>query len=409
MMETRHCRWPAGRLIAFSALDGPTDYRNGLVLRTVRTPAGIEVVLPARAIIRFEHAPADDVMCEGGAFAYRTADSNTDFRTLTQELRLAGRTEKLDWLIGGYYANEKLQVADNLSYGSDYDRYANCLVADNFALLTGQAGLLTPGSATCFNKTIASALLPAVGANAPALAAFAGVPIIIPGIGLVNFGAPPFGNNGFTNAALFLGVPGQHLLLGRAHGGDHVRAAERGELRGQQPDTTGGRVQQHVVTGLQRHGRHREVVRRDALHRQGCRGLVGHARRHDDRVGGLDHRQLRVRAGGRRPRHPLPDGDVAHLGAHGDDLAGALRAHDVRELHAVHARAPVGVDEVHARGGHPHHDLARSGLRIGQLDELEDFGTTGTLGDNGTHGNVVPRATRKGDHRVVRIAMYCGV
>ena len=146
---------------------------------------------------------------------YRDDDggSYNRFKTFSQELRLQGNAfgNHLDWLVGGYYANEKLQVADNISYGADYDRYANCLVADNFAFLTGQAGLLTPGSATCFNKTIASALLPAVGANAPALAAFAGVPIIIPGVGLVNFGAPPFGNNGFTNVATFLGHPGLSL------------------------------------------------------------------------------------------------------------------------------------------------------------------------------------------------------
>ena len=101
--------------------------------------------------------------------------SYNQFKTFSEELRLQGNAfnNHLDWLLGGYYANEKLQVADNLSYGNDYDRYANCLVAANFAGATGQAALLTPGSATCFNKPLASALLPFVGANAPVLAAFA--------------------------------------------------------------------------------------------------------------------------------------------------------------------------------------------------------------------------------------------
>jgi iron complex outermembrane recepter protein len=52
------------------------------------------------------------------------------FRTFTQELRLQGTAwdDKLDWLVGGYYANEKLNLSDNLSYGADYERYANCLL-----------------------------------------------------------------------------------------------------------------------------------------------------------------------------------------------------------------------------------------------------------------------------------------
>ncbi|HEY7007031.1 MAG TPA: TonB-dependent receptor [Sphingomicrobium sp.] len=144
---------------------------------------------------------------------FRDSDggSYNRFKTFSEELRLQGNAfgNRLDWLLGGYYANEKLQVADNLSYGNDYDRYANCLVAANFASATGQAALVTPGSSTCFNQPLASALLPLVGANAPALAAFAGVPIDLgPPFGPVNFGAPPFNNSGFSNIATLLGHPG---------------------------------------------------------------------------------------------------------------------------------------------------------------------------------------------------------
>jgi len=68
---------------------------------------------------------------------YRDDDGSAfnRFKTFTQELRLQGETMggKLDWLVGGYFANEKLRVVDNLAYGDDYSRYANCLVANNFA------------------------------------------------------------------------------------------------------------------------------------------------------------------------------------------------------------------------------------------------------------------------------------
>ncbi|MGZ2411904.1 iron complex outermembrane recepter protein [Sphingomonas sp. F9_3S_D5_B_2] len=63
---------------------------------------------------------------------YRASDggSFTRFKTFSQEVRLQGNTfnNRLDWLVGGYYANEKLRVVDNLSYGADYGRFANCLL-----------------------------------------------------------------------------------------------------------------------------------------------------------------------------------------------------------------------------------------------------------------------------------------
>ena len=45
----------------------------------------------------------------------RTPDQNTEgFQTWTQELRLSGSTKHLDWLLGGYFENERL--SDNVDY-----------------------------------------------------------------------------------------------------------------------------------------------------------------------------------------------------------------------------------------------------------------------------------------------------
>ena len=67
---------------------------------------------------------------------YRDDDggSYNRFKTFSQELRLQGNAfgNHLDWLVGGYYANEKLQVGTICRYGAHYDRYANCLVAAQF-------------------------------------------------------------------------------------------------------------------------------------------------------------------------------------------------------------------------------------------------------------------------------------
>jgi iron complex outermembrane recepter protein len=75
------------------------------------------------------------------------------FQTFTQELRLQGTAfdDKLDWLVGGYYANETLKLRDNLEYGSDYTRYANCLAVAGAAPTT-----VNPALATCSSLPLAA-------------------------------------------------------------------------------------------------------------------------------------------------------------------------------------------------------------------------------------------------------------
>jgi iron complex outermembrane recepter protein len=70
------------------------------------------------------------------------------FRTFTQELRLQGNTwnNRLDWLVGGYFADEKLTRKDNLSLGNDADLYFGTLVRASSPALAGFPGfnLLNP-------------------------------------------------------------------------------------------------------------------------------------------------------------------------------------------------------------------------------------------------------------------------
>ena len=60
------------------------------------------------------------------------------FRTFTEEVRLQGSAfgGMLDWLVGGYYANETLKTGDNIAYGADYNQFA-----------AGRVGLLSPALA----------------------------------------------------------------------------------------------------------------------------------------------------------------------------------------------------------------------------------------------------------------------
>ncbi len=59
---------------------------------------------------------------------YRDPNTYREFKTFTQELRLQGSAfeDKLDWLIGGYYAHEDLTLRDNIRFGADYGRFAAC-------------------------------------------------------------------------------------------------------------------------------------------------------------------------------------------------------------------------------------------------------------------------------------------
>ncbi|GAA4032074.1 hypothetical protein GCM10022281_09640 [Sphingomonas rosea] len=81
---------------------------------------------------------------------YRASDGGAfnRFKTFTQELRLQGSTlnDKLDWLVGGYFAKEQLRVVDNLSYGADYERFANCLLAQSLAASPSPAPLVSGGT-----------------------------------------------------------------------------------------------------------------------------------------------------------------------------------------------------------------------------------------------------------------------
>ena len=66
------------------------------------------------------------------------------FKTFSQELRLQGTVfnDRIDWLVGGYYSNEKLQVRDNLRFGAQYGAFAPCRIVNavNPALANPLAG-----------------------------------------------------------------------------------------------------------------------------------------------------------------------------------------------------------------------------------------------------------------------------
>ncbi|MFN4358249.1 TonB-dependent receptor [Sphingopyxis alaskensis] len=103
---------------------------------------------------------------------YRAPDDDAyrQFHTFTQELRLNGEAfdGKLDWLVGGFFANEKLTVRDNLRFGAQYGRFANCRIISG----GGLAGLYSPTSPLCVVPGVGPATIAgASGASGPDIVA----------------------------------------------------------------------------------------------------------------------------------------------------------------------------------------------------------------------------------------------
>ena len=69
-------------------------------------------------------------------------DPNRQYSTFNQfseELRLAGRVGKLDWLVGAFYAGEDLSANTSLVYGKQFEQYADALFGGRLGLVTGRA------------------------------------------------------------------------------------------------------------------------------------------------------------------------------------------------------------------------------------------------------------------------------
>ena len=98
-----------------------------------------------------------------------------EFKTFTQELRLNGSAfdDRLDWLVGAYYANEKLQTRDNLRFGEDYGTFANCRI-----VLAINPALANPSADNCLGANVA--FLDGTVTGTPAFGA--ATPLIIAGM-----------------------------------------------------------------------------------------------------------------------------------------------------------------------------------------------------------------------------------
>ena len=104
---------------------------------------------------------------------YRAPGPNAgarEFKTFTQELRFNGSLldDRIDWLVGGFYANEKLETRDNLRFGTQYGAFAPCRVVNAI-----NPALASPLSSGCLSAGGRAALAGAFGPATPLI--FAGL------------------------------------------------------------------------------------------------------------------------------------------------------------------------------------------------------------------------------------------
>ncbi|WP_346775475.1 TonB-dependent receptor [Sphingomonas sp. G-3-2-10] len=131
----------------------------------------------------YKAAGGGDIDYSNVDILYRADDGNSyrQFRTFTQELRLQGSAfeDRLNWLIGGYYANEKLHVRDNLKFGTQYGAFASCRLV---ATVSPNALLRDPTQPGCLGTTPQVALGGATGRQAFGGALGAAAPIFLAGL-----------------------------------------------------------------------------------------------------------------------------------------------------------------------------------------------------------------------------------
>ncbi|MBW8812244.1 MAG: TonB-dependent receptor [Caulobacterales bacterium] len=64
---------------------------------------------------------------------------STKFHTFSQEVRLAGATDRLNWLVGGFFTKERLDLhVRTVTYGSQYEPFVSGLLGGQLPLFTGR-------------------------------------------------------------------------------------------------------------------------------------------------------------------------------------------------------------------------------------------------------------------------------
>ena len=146
------------------------DYGVGFELNWDFGGAQLTSITGYREYSNFQGSDTDYTQVD---ILYRAPGPNAgarEFKTFSQELRLQGEAfdGTLDWLIGGYFANEKLETRDNLRFGTQNGAFAPCRVINAI-----NPALANPAASGCISAGGRAVVAPLLGPASPLI--FAGL------------------------------------------------------------------------------------------------------------------------------------------------------------------------------------------------------------------------------------------
>ena len=152
-------------------------------------------------------------------------DQQRRFGLFTQELRLQGKAfgERLDFLVGGYFADERLRTEDDFRFGADIERVGACVLAEGQARGQGRLDMIDTNDPGCFNRGVTAQVLAglAPGSTADNIRGLSGLGSFP---GAAGFDA----RGGFYNMAAAIGfAPAGSLLAGTGKGRESFRQTSR--------------------------------------------------------------------------------------------------------------------------------------------------------------------------------------
>ena len=110
--------------VAFANRDATQTTEDWGVSANIEWQTGFGELTSITSYRDWENGSGQDMDFSAADLWYRDDESTMDaFATFSQELRLAGATDSIDWQVGVFYANETLDRTDFITYGNDYFFY----------------------------------------------------------------------------------------------------------------------------------------------------------------------------------------------------------------------------------------------------------------------------------------------
>ncbi|WP_050808272.1 TonB-dependent receptor, partial [Asticcacaulis biprosthecium] len=132
--------------LAYANRDTRQVVRDGgvSVESNIKLPGFLDSTLTSVTGMRdWKATNGQDIDYTGADILYRkdNGDFSARFKTFSQEVRLAGATESLNWLVGGFYVKEDLTRNDSYVYGAHYQTYLSLALTQGTN--PGRVGQLT--------------------------------------------------------------------------------------------------------------------------------------------------------------------------------------------------------------------------------------------------------------------------